>query len=236
MTASTRRLPSTTSDTDTNRSFLIFNKPIPQPSSIQIYNVDTDMPGTPLFEIITSNDPTDFMETSTMSPKTQSPQLIASTSLDTNSLRDDNQDIDFNKSTKKLDKIVKKINTINAEKEEKEQAEPTNSPEPIVIYLDTSNSPNGADQIQSPQSEQAPNGADQIQSPQSEQAPNGETTSVQTKHPDMLNKNEPTRPPQAEIQKSPASSLIYKTPPSSPPPDTISDLDEDDIKALNEIQ
>ena len=52
----------------------------------------------------------------------------------------------------------------------------------------------------------------------------------------MLNKNEPTRPHQAEIQKSPASSLIYKTPPSSPPPDTISDLDEDDIKALNEIQ
>ena len=156
-----------------------------------------------------------------MSPKTQSPQLIASTSLDTNSLRDDNQDIDFNKSTKKLDKIVKKINTINAAKEEKEQAEPTNSPEPIVIYLDTSNSPNGADQIQSPQSEQAPN---------------GETTSAQTKQPDMLNKNEPTRPPQAETQKNPASSLIYKTPPSSPQPDNISDLDEDDIKALNEIQ
>ena len=221
MTASTRRLPSTASDTDTNRSFLIFNTPTPQPSSIQIFNVDTDIPGTAPFEIITSNDPSDFKETSTMSPKTQSPQLIASTSLDTNSLRDDNQDIDFNKSTKKLDKIVKKINTINAEKEEKEQAEPTNSPEPIVIYLETSNSPNGADQIQSPQSEQAPN---------------GEITSAQTKQPDMLTKNEPTRPPQAETQKSPASSLIYKTPPSSPQPDTISDLDEDDIKALNEIQ
>ena len=221
MTASTRRLPSTASDTYTNRSFLIFNTPTPQPSSIQIFNVDTDIPGTAPFEIITSNDPTDFMETSTMSPKTQSPQLIASTSLDTNSLRDDNQDIDFNKSTKKLDKIVKKINTINAEREEKEQAEPTNSPEPIVIYLDTSNSPNGEDQIQSPQSEQAPN---------------GEITSAQTKQPDMLNKNEPTRPSQAETQKSPASSLIYKTPPSSPQPDTISDLDEDDIKALNEIQ
>ena len=221
MTASTRRLSSTTSDTDTNRSFLIFNTPTPQPSSIQIFNVDTDIPGTAPFEITTSNDPTDFMETSKLIPKIQSPQLTASTSLDTNSRRDDNQDIDFNKSTKKLDKIVKKINTINAEKEEKEQAEPTNSPEPIVIYLDTSNSPNGADHIQSPQSEQAPN---------------GEITSAQPKQPDMLNKNEPTRPPQAETQKSPASSLIYKTPPSSPQPDTISDLDEDDIKALNEIQ
>ena len=221
MAASTRRLPSSNSDTDTNRSFLIFNTSIPQPPSIQIYNVDTDIPGTPPFEIITSNDPTDFMETSKLIPKIQSPQLTASTSLDTNSMRDDNQDIDFNKSTKKLDKIVKKINTINAEKEEKEQIETTNSPEPIVIYLDTSNSPNGTDQIHSPQSEQAPN---------------GEMTSAQTKQPDRVNKNEPSRTPQAEIQKSPASSLIYKTPPSSPPPDTISDLDEDDIKALNEIQ
>ena len=221
MAASTRRLPSSNSDTDTNRSFLIFDTPISQPPSIQIYNVDTDIPGTPPFEIITSNDPTDFMETSKLSPKIQSHQLTASTSLDTNSMRDDNQDIDFNKSTKKLDKIVKKINTINAEKEEKEQIETTNSPEPIVIYLDTSNSPNGSEQIHSPQSEQAPN---------------GEMTSAQTKQPDIVNKNEPSRPPQAEIQTSPASSLIYKTPPSSPPPDTISDLDEDDIKALNEIQ
>ena len=80
MTASTRRLPSTTSDTDTNRSSLIFNTPTPQPPSIQIFNFDTDIPGTTSFEIITSNDPTDFMETSTMSPQTQSPQLIASTS------------------------------------------------------------------------------------------------------------------------------------------------------------
>ena len=189
MAASTRRLPSSNSDTDTNRSFLIFNTPIPQPPSIQIYNVDTDIPGTPPFEIITSNDPTDFMETSKMSPKIQSPQLTASTSLDTNSMRDDNQDIDFNKSTKKLDKIVKKINTINAEKEEKEQIETTNSPEPIVIYLDTSNSPNGTDQIHSPQSEQAPN---------------GEMTSAHTKQPDMVNKNEPSRPPQAENTEEPS--------------------------------
>ena len=221
MIASTRRLPSTTSDTDTNRFFLIFNTPTPQPPSIQIPNVDTDIPGTAPFEIITSNDPTDFMETSKMSPKTQSSQLIASTSVDNNSLRDNNQDPDFNKSTKKLDKIVKKINTINAEKEEKEQAETTNSPEPIVIYLDTSNSPNGADHIQSPQSEQAPN---------------GEITSAQPRKPVKLDKNEPTRLPQVETQRSPACSLIYKTPPSSPQPDTISDLDEDDIKALNEIQ
>ena len=90
-----------------------------------------------------------------------------------------------------------------------------------MIYLDTSNSPNGADHIQSPQSEQAPI---------------GEMASAQSKQPLMSNKDEPTKLPQAETQKSPASSLIYKTPPSSPQPDTISDFDEDDIKALNKIQ
>ena len=47
MAASTRRLPSSNSDTDTNRSFLIFNTPTPQPPSIQIYNVDSNIPGTP---------------------------------------------------------------------------------------------------------------------------------------------------------------------------------------------
>ena len=116
LTASTRRLPSATSDTDTNRSFLIFNTPTPQPPSIQIFYVDTDLPGTAPFEIITSNDPTDFMETSSMSPQTQRPQLIATSSLDNNTPRNNDQDLDFNKSTKKLDKIVEKINIINAER------------------------------------------------------------------------------------------------------------------------
>ena len=108
LTASTRRLPSATSDTDTNRSFLIFNTPTPQPPSIQIFNVDTDLPGTAPFEIITSNDPTDSMETSTMSPQTQRPQLIATTSLDNNTSRNNDQDLDFNKSTKKLDQNCQK--------------------------------------------------------------------------------------------------------------------------------
>ena len=45
-----------------------------------------------------------------------------------------------------------------------------------------------------------------------------------------------TTHPQMESLRSPDSSLIYRTPPSSPQPDTISDLDEDDIRALNEIQ
>ena len=62
LTASTRRLQSATSDTDTNRSFLIFNTPTPPPPSIQIFNVDNGQPIKTPFEIIASNDPTDFMQ------------------------------------------------------------------------------------------------------------------------------------------------------------------------------
>ena len=40
---------------------------------------------------------------------------------------------------------------------------------------------------------------------------------------------------QVEKVSSPAKSLIYKTPPSSPNPDSISDLNEDYLAALNEI-
>ena len=161
------------------------------------------------------------METSTMIPQTQRPQLIATESLDNNTPRINDQDLDFNKSSKTLDKIVEKINNINAEKEHHEQVETTNSPEPQVIYLDSSNSPNGADYIQPSQSEQAPN---------------GDKATAEFQQPRMPNKDELTKLPQVETQKSPASSLIYKTPPSSPQPDTISDLNEDDIRALNDIQ
>ena len=221
LTASTRRLPSATSDTDTNRSFLIFNTPTPQSLSIQMFNVDTDLPGTAPFETITSNDPIDFMKTSSMSPQAQRPQLSATSSLDNNTPRNNDHDIDFNKFTKKLDKIVENINIINAEKEHHEQVETINSPEPQVIYLDSSNSPNGADYIQPSQSEQVPN---------------GDKATAEFQQPRTSNKDELTKLPQVETQKSPASSLIYRTPPSSPQPDTISDLDEDNIRALNEIQ
>ena len=221
LTASTRRLHSATSDTDTNRSFLIFNTPTPHPPSIQIFNVDNDLPGSPPFEIIASNDPTDFMETSTMSPQTQKPQLTATSSTENNTPRNNAQELTFNKSTTKLDLIVEKITTINAEKDHHNQAETPNRPDPQVIYLDSSNSPNGADYTNQSQSEQAPYG--------------DENTS-KNQQPRQSNKDEPTKLPQVDLLKSPTSSLTYKTPPSSPQPDTISDLDEDDIRALNEIQ
>ena len=72
-----------------------------------------------------------------MSPQTQRPQLIAASSLDNNTPSNNDQDLEFNKSTKKLDKSVEKINTINAVKEHQEQKETINSPEPQVIYLDS---------------------------------------------------------------------------------------------------
>ena len=60
------------------------------------------------------------------------------------------------------------------------------------------------------------------------------TFTTQTKNKEATKE---TTPEQLQVEKisSPASSLIYKTPPSSPNPDSISDLNEEDIAALNEI-
>ena len=60
------------------------------------------------------------------------------------------------------------------------------------------------------------------------------TLTTQTKNEEAL---KGTNPEQLQVEKisSPASSLIYKTPPSSPNPDSISDLNDEDIAALNEI-
>ena len=160
-----------------------------------------------------------------MSPQTQRPQLTATSSFDNNIPRNNEQDLEFNKSTKKIDKIVEKINTFNAVKEQPEQKDNTNSPGPHVIYLDSSNSPNGANYTQPSQSDQAPNGDKAVAEQQPRTSNKGEEK--QDGMPKHL---------QVETQKSPDSSLIYNTPPYSPQPDTISDLDEDDIRALNEIQ
>ena len=60
------------------------------------------------------------------------------------------------------------------------------------------------------------------------------TFTTQTKNKEATKE---TTPEQLQVEKisSRASSLICKTPPSSPNPDSISDLNEEDIAALNEI-
>ena len=55
--------------------------------------------------------------------------------------------------------------------------------------------------------------------------------SIQVEQPNQAT----TKSLHTETPNSPASSLIYKTPPSSLQADTISNLKEEDIKALNEI-
>ena len=60
---SMRRNTPPMSDTDTsNRLFLIFNTPVPQPKSIKIYNVEADPHDERSYEIITSYDAQNFME------------------------------------------------------------------------------------------------------------------------------------------------------------------------------
>ena len=67
---SIRRNTPPLSDTDTsNRSFLIFNTPVPQPKSKKIYNVEANPHDERSYEVLTSNDAQDFMEMSSLSPK-----------------------------------------------------------------------------------------------------------------------------------------------------------------------
>ena len=200
------------------------------------------------------------METSSISPLTQRSQLIATSSLDINNDNNTNEVLEFNKSRKKIDKIVKKINTLTAENainKTPEQQRTTNIREPQVIFLDSSNSPNGESVIELNQTEQ---GHQTVNTPnprksksdnkraQREQAPTGDNLSIQME-PFLPTKTIPsnqeehkqeehpkTTQTQIETPKSPANLLIYKTPPSLPQSDTISDRDEDDIRALNEIQ
>ena len=104
---SIRRNTTPLSDTDmSNRSFLIFNTPVPQPKSIKVYNVEADPHDERSYEVITSNDAQDFMETSSLSPKTQNKQSIfATTTLDNEAINDTNAntpDMTFAISTKRL--------------------------------------------------------------------------------------------------------------------------------------
>ena len=110
-------------DTDTsNRSFLIFNNPDPQPKSVKIYNVEADSHDERSYEVTTSNNAQDFMETSPLSPKTQNQQSItATTTLDNEAFNDtgtNTPDMTFAISTKKIDIATEKIYTFNAKKQD----------------------------------------------------------------------------------------------------------------------
>ena len=236
MVASARRLQSVTSDTETNRSFLIFNTPTPQPTSIHIYNIDAEPPIEKKFKIITSNNQKDFMETSSLSPKTDNPNLIASTSLHHDNTTNTTEEMTFNKSTDKLDE------KINARNEEKNDTSTPNCQQlPKIIYLDSPNSPNKGSDIEEIHTETINNTVPAKTNNQEQTRQDENILQTEHKIPYNTTKQE-TKNITANFQlheeniKSPSSSLTYKTPPSSPPPDTISDLVDEDIRALNEIQ
>ena len=158
------------------------------------------------------------METSSLSPKTNIAQPIASTSVDTRNIEKATEKIEFTKSTTKLDKIVRKINS--RKEDTNNTTAPSSQQEPKIIYLDSSNSPNKESDVE-------------------ELYPETDTKTAPTPIGTTNRENDDnslTKQQHEDNIKSPTSSLNYKTPPSSLPPDTISDLDEEDIKALNEIQ
>ena len=76
-----RRTQSKNSKRETsNRCFLIFQTPEPQPASIQVFNIEADSQDEQPYQIITSNNPENFMEPTPVSPSTQTRALTAAKS------------------------------------------------------------------------------------------------------------------------------------------------------------
>ena len=263
------------SDTDTsNRSFLIFNTPTPQPKSIKVYNVEADPYDEQSYEVITSNDAQDFMEMSPLSPKTLNNQnVIATTTLDNEANNDNNAntpDMTFAISTKKIDTATEKIYAFNAKKRDNIPPSTKNNiscqERPQIIFLDSSTSPTQTIDLTNDSSNLTPH--ETTDTSQGNQRRPDQSTSVYIRNITESTQEADTNQPQAEktsqlqmkpttletqtknkeetketnskqlqVEKipSPASSLIYKTSPSSPKPDSISDLNEQDLAALNEI-
>ena len=150
-TNSTRRNIPLMSDTDTsNRSFLIFNTPDPQSKSMKFYNVEADSHDQRSYEVITSNNAQDFMETSPLSPKTQNQQSItATTALDNEALNDtgtNTPDMTFAISTKKTDIATEKIYAFNAKKQDiiipSTNKDNQRQEHTQIVFLDSSTSSN----------------------------------------------------------------------------------------------
>ena len=273
-TNSMRRNTPPMSDTDTsNRSFLIFNTPATQPKSMKIYNVEADPHDERSFEVITSNDAQDFMETSPLSPKTQNQQSItATTTLDNEAINDtetNTPDMTFAMSTKKIDIPTEKIYAFNAKKQDNiipsTKKDNQCQEHPQIIFLDSSTSSNQTIDLTNNSSDPTPHGttdtpqSNQIQPEQNtidytsnktESTQEADTEQFQVEKTSQLqmepntlttqinNKEEKKESTSEQLQvekvSSTASSLIYKTPPSPPNPDSILDINEEDLAALNE--
>ena len=98
------------------------------------------------------------METSSISPSTQR-SLINATSLEKSTEASPTVKADFNKSSKKIDKIVRKINSKNAENTDHQTTERSGKSNNIkrqVIYLDSTNSLQLENVKGPPQTKQAP--------------------------------------------------------------------------------
>ena len=243
---SIRRQKLTTSDTDTsNRSFLIFKTTDPQPSSIKVFYIDAESPDEQSYEIITSNNAGDFLETRPLSPITQPhPTTTATSTLEDDVETNTPDNIEFSNFTKKIKKATEKIYAYNARKLDETENKRDNIL-PQIVYQDSSNSTNQTVELTKSTIDTIPHATndtsnemiiDQISQLHTETTAYMTPAPAETK---IIAENKPTLKDNTELQIEkvyrPASTLVCKTPPSSPQPDSISDLNEEDLQALNEI-
>ena len=185
------------------------------------------------------------METSPLSPSTQvQPIITASSTLKDKAELNTQDKIELSSSTKKIDKVTEKIYSFNSRKQDSETAEKTDNTRPQVerqiVYLDSSNSTNQTVYMTNNAPDIDPNNdmvTDQVTQLHTEPNPTG------TPVPDAKSLVVESNPKpngnmeQLQMEKaySRASSLTYKTAASSAHTDSISDLNEEGLQALNEI-
>ena len=226
--------------------FLIFKTTDPQPSSIKVFNIDAESPNEQSYEIITRNNAGDFREISPISPSTQPhPSIIATSTIEYKVETNTSDIMKFSNSTKKIDKATEKIYAHNARKQD-ETGKIKDNIVPQKVCLDSSNSTNQTVELTNstldtiPQATNVTNNENSIHKNiqlHTETIPNTPSAPAET---NPINENKAKgkdNSEQLQMEKvySPASSLVYKTPPSSPQPDSISDLNEEVLQSLNEI-
>ena len=186
------------------------------------------------------------METSPISPSTQPHPSFTATSTKEDEVETNTSDImKFSNSTKKIDKATEKIYAHNARKQD-ETEKINDNIVPQIVYLDPSNSANQTVELTNSTLDTIPQATNDTNNEKSiDENIQLHTESLANTPPAPAEANPITENKakgkdnseelQMEKVYSPASSLVCKTPPSSPQPDSISDLNEEDLQALNEI-
>ena len=184
---------------------------------MKIYNFEADSQDERSYELITSNNAQNFMETSPLSPNTQNQQSITATTTLDNEAHNDTEtntpDMTFAISTKKIDIATEKIYAFNAKKQDNiiPSTKKDNQRQEYtqIVFLDSSTSSNQTVDLTNNTTDPTPHGT--METPQGSQCQPEQNMIEHTSNNTEPTKEVDTEQLQVEKVSSPASSFFYKT-------------------------